>query len=127
MRLAIFKDVNRAPKIVFEQLARTCFAVHSREHAGIRGGVDHEISGGQRFKIRGAADIRVDDFYAERGEFTPVQFAARTDEIIRADNLQAFHRRQQRMGQGAANESADTGDENFHARLTGSDSLMKLP
>ena len=74
---------------MFEQLARAGFAIHAREHAGIRGGINHEIGGGQGFKIRRAADIRVENFHAERGEFAAVQLAAGADEIIHADNLQA--------------------------------------
>ena len=114
MRLAVFEEVDRAPQIMFEQLARAGLAVHAGEHAGVRSGIDHKIGGGQRFKIGRAADIRVNNFHAEPGQFTAVEFAAGPDEIIHAHNLQTRRRFQQRPRERAAHETTAASDQDFH-------------
>lgn len=114
MRFAVFENVDRAPEIMFEQLARAGLAVHTREHARIGGGIDYEVRLGKRFKIRGAADVCVNNFHTELGEFAAIEFAARADEVVYAGNFQIFFCRQQGPRERAAHETADAGDQNLH-------------
>ena len=88
MRFAIFQNVDRASEIVFEQLARAGFAVNAGQHAGIGGGINRKIGGRQSFKIRRAANIRMNYFYAELCQFAEVVFTTRTDEVVHAKDLE---------------------------------------
>ena len=66
------------------ELTGAGFAVDTGEHAGIGGGVDDPVDGGQRLEIAGGAKIGVEDFDAKFFEFGAVGLAAGADEIVEA-------------------------------------------
>jgi hypothetical protein len=80
------------------------------------GGVNHEASDGQRFKNRGAADVGMNDFHAERGRFATVEFAVEAMKLPPPVTCR-FSTDSSRAGQGAARKSADASDENSHAEI----------
>ena len=112
---AEFQQIDRAKEVVFDQLARAGFSVHSGEHAGIRGGINHGVDGRNRLKVAGGADVSVEDVDAKRFEFGSIRLAAGSDEIIDPDDLQIGTMRQERLGQRAADETANSCYEDAHA------------
>ncbi len=116
MGFAEFEEVDRAGKVVFDELAGAGLAVHASEDTGIGGGVDDPIHGGEGLKVAGGAEISVEDFDAEFFEFGAVGFAAGPDEVVEAAELMTRTGGGERAGERAADEAADAGDENTHGR-----------
>lgn len=110
--LAVFEHVDRADKVVVDELSRTGFAVDAGEHTGIRSSIDDKLSGGQSVYCGGVAQISGDDFGAEFLQRLSVGFAAGADEVVEACDLVADGN--QLTGERAANETADSGDEDAH-------------
>ena len=114
MAAAVFEQVDGAVEVVFDDLAAARFAVHAREHARVRGGVDEPIGGRQRFQVAGVAHVAVVEAHAPRAEGVAVALAAGADEIIHARDFGVGLGVEQRMGDAAAYEAADAGDQDFH-------------
>ena len=114
MGFAEFEEIDRAGEVVFDELAGAGLAVHAREDAGIGGGVDHPIHGGERLEVAGGTEIGVEDFDAKFFEFGAVRFTAGADKIIEAIELMTGARGGEGAGERAADEAANAGDENAH-------------
>lgn len=112
MRLAVFEEVDRATEVVVHELAAARPAVDAGKHARVRGGVDHEVGGGQGVHLRREAQVGGDDLDAEFSQGGAVDLAARADEIVEACDLVTGG--VQRPGEGAAGEAADAGNQDAH-------------
>ena len=88
MGFAKFQKVDRAAQVVLDQLAGTCLAIHSRQHAGIRGGIDDDINGLDGLQVAGGADVSMENFDAELLKFGSIHLASRTDEIVDSEDFQ---------------------------------------
>lgn len=107
---AEFEQVDCAKEVVFDQLARAGFSIHSSQNTWIRGGVNERINFWNPFQITGGADVAVEDFDSNPLEFRPVRLATGADEIVDSEDFQIGPMSQQGFGQRAANETANACD-----------------
>ncbi len=112
--LAELEHVDRAPEVVLDELAGTGLAIDASEDAGIGGGVDDPIDGGERLEVAGGAEVAVKEFDADFFEAVAVGLAAGADEIIEADEGVAGAGFGEGAREGAADKAAHTGDQNSH-------------
>ena len=99
---------------MLDELAGTCFAIDAGEDAGVGGGVDDPVDSGKRLEIAGGAEVAVEEFDADFFQGVAIRLAARTDEIIEAEEGVAGAGFGERAREGAADKAAHTGDQNSH-------------
>ena len=110
--LAVLEHIDRADEVVVDQFAGGSFAVDTGEYAGICGRIDDEVDSGQTIHCSGVAQVSCDDFGPEFLERLTVSLTAGTNVVVEAGDHMAAYDKFTR--QGAANETADAGDEDAH-------------
>lgn len=114
MEAAILEKVNRAAEIVVEQLLGAGFSVHSCEHTGIGGAVDHPIGRRENRHIVGVPDVANTDINSKGPQRFDICFAAAPTQVVDAGDRQIGSMFKKVPGDDTSREAADSGDENFH-------------
>ena len=84
---AVFKKIDGAEEIVFEELACAGFAVATSQNAGCAAASMTQSARGKGFKVAGHADVAMEQLHAELlSKRTAVGFAATAGEVIDADD-----------------------------------------
>jgi hypothetical protein len=102
---------------VLDQLPAAGRSIDAREHARICGRVDDPIDLPDSFQIARATEIAVaklDPSFPERFE---IERAPSPSKIVESDNLAVRHVIEKPVGEGGPDETADSGDEDFHSRF----------
>ena len=115
-QLAVFKQVDGTAKVVLDQLTAAGSAVDPGQHACIGRGVDHPVGIRQFLEVAGGPQVGMEQARPQLFEFRPVGFAPGADEIVESENLVIFARFQQRLGDGAADETAYARNQDSHGR-----------
>ncbi|OQC22984.1 MAG: hypothetical protein BWX68_02975 [Verrucomicrobia bacterium ADurb.Bin063] len=108
------QHVDRAHKIMLEQLAAAGPAVHTGQHARIGGRLDNPVAAGQGFEVAGDADIAMKQPDAQPAQRPAVGLAAGAREVVQAEDLPVRPPFPQPAGERAAHKTANAGEENAH-------------
>ncbi len=100
---------------MFQQLARTRFAVAAGQNAGLSCRIDHPVHGRKRLYIAGHAQIAVHQLHAKPLQRQPVGFAALARQVVQPHDLDALVRLQKAANKMTTRKPAYARDQDFHA------------
>jgi len=82
--LAEFQHIPQTDQVMLEQPAAAEAALNAGEDAGLSGGFDHPVGGGQRFQVAGLPEVAVENRDAQAPQPQPVALRAGAHQIIDA-------------------------------------------
>ena len=115
MAAAVFESLDRANKIDVEQLARGSRAVDAGQDAGLGGGINEPVAGGQASPISGEADVAMADLDAKGLQRLYIRFRAGTLEIVDPEDFDSIELVQQSDGNSATGEATNPRNQQTHA------------
>src|ERR1039458_1716651 len=112
--LAEFQHISQTDQVVLEQPAAAEAALNARQHAGLSGGFDHPVGGGQRFEVAGLPEVAMENRDAHAPQAQPVALRSRAHQVIDAGDGKARPPLEKSLRYGAADESTDARDQKPH-------------
>src|SRR5258708_6687332 len=100
--------MDRAEKIVLDNLAAARPAIHAREDTGIGGSIHNPIADRQRLEISRNANVAMEQLHARLAQRAAIGFAAGANEVVQADELPVRPPPPQAASQRAPHESANS-------------------
>src|SRR5580704_7009622 len=88
VRHAVFENIDKAPKIVFKQLATAEAALNSGQDARVSRCIDDPIRGRQNLEVARGSNVAVDKCDAEGTESGTVGFRSGADKVVDTTNRQ---------------------------------------
>lgn len=85
--LAGFEQIDGPTKVMLNQLAGTGLPIDAGQHAGIRSGIDDPIERAQGFKIRGIANIAMNQVDPLGDELVAIEPRTISRKVINPDDL----------------------------------------
>jgi hypothetical protein len=115
-RFAKLEKIHRALQIVLHELPAASGTVHTGENAWVRRGVYYPVHLADRLQIAHESKVSVNEANARLFENGTVYLATSPRQIVDSDNVELvrFTSLAQFESDRSANETATTGDQDFH-------------
>ena len=114
MDFAIFQSIGHAGEIVFEQLPARSRAIHSGQHAGIRGRFYDPVHLWKRFEVARVTDVTMNDRRAGSFEICTIGFRSGPHEIVDTEDRDALDVLDEPLRYRRPRKTTDTCNQDSH-------------